>query len=116
MRENYKKYCEYKNHSSLTENEARAKLALNKEDKREFVLTFPAWMTNLIPNLHVNLQAPVMIPGKKDHLVLDSSFMVDEDSRQYNADCDLELEPDILWQHMGLPSDIYLQPLHQLPQ
>jgi len=50
----------------LAENEARAKSALNKEDKREFVLTFPAWMTNLIPDLHVNPQALVMIPGKKD--------------------------------------------------
>ena len=75
-----KKYREYKNHRSLSENEARAKSTLNKEDKRDFVLTFPAWMTDLIPDLHVNLQALVMIPGKKDRLVFDSSFMVDEDS------------------------------------
>jgi len=97
MRENFKKYREYKNHSSLAENEARAKSALNKEDKREFVLTFPDWMTDLIPDLHVNLQALVMIPGKKDCLVFDLSFMVDENSHLYNADCDSELEPDIFF-------------------
>jgi len=96
-RENHEKYREYKNHTSLAENELRAKSALNKEDKREFVLTFPAWMTDLILDLHVNPQVLVMIPGKKDHLVFDSSFMVDKDSHPYNADCDSELEPDIFF-------------------
>jgi len=54
-------------------------------------------MTDLIPDLHVNPQVLVMIPGKKDRLVFDSSFMVDEKSCPYNADCDSELEPDIFF-------------------
>jgi len=91
LRKNYEKYREYKNHT-LAENEAQAKSALNKEDKQEFVLTFPAWMTDLILDLHMNPQALVMIPEKKDCLVFDLSIMVDENSHPYNADCDSELE------------------------
>jgi len=121
LRENYEKcceyknhrsYCEYKNHRSLSKNEAQAKSALNKEDKQEFVLTFPAWMTNLILDLHVNPQALVMIPGKKDHLVFDSSFMVDEDSHSYNADCDSDLEPDIFFGSAWVCHLTYIYNLH----
>jgi len=111
-RENYIKYREYKNHSSLAENESRAKSALNKEDKRKFVLTFPVWMTDLILDLHVNPQALVMIPGKKDCLVFDSSFMVDEDNRPYNADCNSELEPDIFFGSAWVRHLTYIYNLH----
>ena len=94
-RENYLKYRNHGNHRSLQENEKQAKSVMVKEDKREFVLTFPAWTTDLIPDLFLNPQALIVIPDKKDRLVFDSSYMVDADSRPYNADCNLLLEPEI---------------------
>ena len=96
-RANFLKYQEYGNHLSLQMNEERAKTLMVKEDKREFVLTFPSWVTDLIPNLLVNPQAIVIIPGKNDRLIFDSSFMIDADSRPYNVDCQLELEPEIFF-------------------
>ena len=96
-RENYIKYRQYGNHASLEQNEKRALTLMNKEDKRDFVLTLPAWMTDLIPNLQTNPQALRMIVGKNDRLIHDSSFMVDEDSTPYNSRCEPELEPDIFF-------------------
>ena len=68
---------------------------MNKEDARDFVLTFPAWIAPLVPNLRVTPQAIVSGPGKKDRLVYNASFMVDEHCRPFNVDVDLALEPDI---------------------
>jgi hypothetical protein len=110
-RENYLKYRQYGNHHSLTANLQRAKAVMVKEDKREFVLTFPAWITDLVPDLLVNPQALVVIPGKKDRLVFDSSFMIDAESQPYNADCRLSLEPEI---YFGSAFDRHLKYIYRL--
>jgi hypothetical protein len=94
---NYLKYRAYGNHNSVKQNTERALAVMNKDDKRDFVLTIPTWVVDFIPDAHVNPQALIMIPGKKDRLVFNSSYMIDADSRPYNIDCDSSLEPDIFF-------------------
>jgi hypothetical protein len=39
---------------------------MNKEDKQDHVLTFPSWLANFIPNLHITLQGLISLPGKSN--------------------------------------------------
>ena len=45
-------------------------LTMNKEDLKEQVLTFPAWLSPLLPNLMLTLQGLIIHCNKKYHLLI----------------------------------------------
>jgi hypothetical protein len=87
----------YGNHPSLTKHIEKVMKTMNKEDQKDQVLTFPAWLAPFTPHLMLTPQGFVMIPGKNDRLVFDASFMLNMNSQPFNHCIDLNDEPDIIW-------------------
>jgi hypothetical protein len=87
----------YGNHPSLSTHIAKVMETMNKEDRKDHVLTFPAWLARFVPHLMTTPQGYVMTPGKNDRLVFDASFMLHEDSRPFNHCIDLSDEPEIIF-------------------
>jgi hypothetical protein len=87
----------YGNHPSLTKHIEKVMKTMNKEDKKDHVLTFPAWLARFIQHLMTTPQGYVMVPGKNDRLVFDASFMLHMDSRPFNHRIDLTNEPEIIF-------------------
>ena len=85
----------YGNHPSLTNNVDKVHETMNKEDRKEYVLTFLAWLAHFIPHLALTPQGLLIKPGKNDHLVYDGSFMKDETTSPFNHHIDLANEPEI---------------------
>ena len=94
-REQFIEYRDYGNHKSVQQNHKAFSKAMNKEDKRDYVLTFPAYIKNYIPDLWLTPNGLVQIPGKKDRVIFDASFRIHADSRPYNSCITNEHEPDI---------------------
>jgi hypothetical protein len=88
---------EYGNHPSVTKNLAKVRKTMNKEDRKDHVLTFPAWLAPFVPHLMLTPNGFVMKPRKNDRLVFDASFMLHMDSRPYNHYISLEDEPEIIF-------------------
>ena len=78
----FKRYQRYGNHVSLDrkQNLDFAMKTLNKEDKRQHVLTFPRWISDFVPNLRLTPGGYIDKPGKNPRLIFDSTFQADEDS------------------------------------
>jgi hypothetical protein len=87
----------YGNHPSLEQNLPKVMETMNKEDRKDHVLTFPAWLAPFIPHLMLNPNGLVVKLGKNDRLVFDASFMLNPDSRPFNLYIDLANEPDIVF-------------------
>jgi hypothetical protein len=85
----------YGNHPSLTNNVDKVRATMNKEDRKDYVLTFPAWLARFIPHLALTPQGLLIKPGKNDRLVYDGSFMKDESTVPFNHHIDLTNEPEI---------------------
>ena len=92
-----RQYQAYGNHSSLAQHKELALKALNKDDKRQLVLTFPRWISYCIPNYR---QAPgglIRKPGKKDRLIYDTSHQTSPESIPYNMVANKSNEPEIVF-------------------
>jgi hypothetical protein len=66
----YEQYLEmYKcgNHKSVEQNLEKVMLTMNKEDCKDHVLTFQAFLAEFIQDLMLTTQGFVMLPGKNDH-------------------------------------------------
>lgn len=59
--------------------------ALNKEDKHNFVMHFPAWTVRFIYNLHVSPEGILIKPNKNDRIVFDASFKIQYNSLSLNT-------------------------------
>jgi hypothetical protein len=88
---------QYGNHPSLSSDLPKVMKTMNKEDRKDHVLTFPAWLAPFIPHLMVAPNGLVVKPGKNDRLVYDASYMHHQDSRPFNLFIDLKDEPDIVF-------------------
>ena len=49
--------------------------AMNKEDRNQFIIPLPSWLTRFIRHLHITPQGLVIKPGKNDRLIWDGSFI-----------------------------------------
>jgi hypothetical protein len=87
----------YGNHPTVSNNIPTVMKTMNKEDRKDHVLTFPAWLAPFIPHLMLTPNGFVMRPGKNDRLVFDASFMLHMSSRPFNHFIDLDDEPDIVF-------------------
>jgi hypothetical protein len=88
---------EYGNHPSLNDHLDKVMKTMNKEDRKDQVLTFPEWVAMFIQHLMTTAQGYVMLPGKNDRLVFDASYMLHSESRPFNHRVDLIHEPEILY-------------------
>ena len=87
----------YGNHPTVSKNSEKVMKTMNKEDRKEHVLTFPAWLAPFIPHLMLTPNGFVIKHGKNDRLIFDASFMLHMLSRPFNAFIDLHDEPDIVF-------------------
>jgi hypothetical protein len=84
------------NHKSLTSNPTAFQQAMNKEDKRNYVLMFPAYLKDYILDLWLTSNGLVQIPGKKDRVIFDALFLLHAYSRVYNNLVSNDDEPTII--------------------
>ena len=59
--EQFQEYMAYGNHKSLTKNPIAFRKAMNKEDRRDHVLTFPSWVAPFIQHLMLTPNGLVQI-------------------------------------------------------
>jgi hypothetical protein len=98
----------YGNHASLDGNLDKVMKTMNKEDRKDQVLTFPEWVAHFIQHLMLTAQGYVMLPGKNDRLVFDASHMLHADSRPFNHRVDNAHEPEIFYGGSWLQYLIFL--------
>jgi hypothetical protein len=91
------KYRDYGSHKSIEKNHEAFRRAMNKEDKQDYVLTFPAYIKDYIPDLWLTPNVLVQIPGKKDRVIFDASFCIHAHSHPYNSCISNEHEPNIIF-------------------
>ena len=84
-RNNFLNYLHYGNHKSITMNTPLVSKALNKEDKHNFVMHFPAWIARFIYNLHLSPEGILVKPNKNDRIVFDASFKINYNSLSLNT-------------------------------
>ena len=84
-RTNFLQYYAYGNHTTITKNPALVAKALIKEDKHNFFLPFPSWMTRFFYHLHLSPEGLVIKPGKSDRLVFDATFKIHPTSLSLNT-------------------------------
>ena len=70
---------------------------MNKEDKRDYVLAFPSYLKDFVPDLWLTPNGLLRIPGKTDHVIFDASFLLHMFSRTYNNSVSLDDEPAIIF-------------------
>jgi hypothetical protein len=96
-RQQFLEYRDYGNHKSLTSNPTAFQQAMNKEDKRNYVLTFPVYLKDYIPDLCLTPNGLVQIPSKKDRPIFNASFLLHAYSRVYNNLVSNDDEPTIIF-------------------
>jgi hypothetical protein len=104
-------YWNYGNHKSLSKNPVTFCKAMNKEDKREYILTFPAYLKDFILDLWLTPNGLLQIPGKNDRVIFDSSFLLHAHSRAFNFCINKDCKPDIVFGHAWFR---YLQRIYNL--
>ena len=95
--EEYLEMYKYGNHKSVEMNLDKVMKTMNKEDRKDHVLTFPAWLTEFIPDLMLTATGFVMKQGKNDRLVFDASFLLSLISRPFNHRINMDDEPEIIF-------------------
>jgi hypothetical protein len=101
----------YGNHPSIKKNMEKVMATMNKEDRKEHVLTLPAWLAPFIPHLMLSPNGLIIKFGKNDRLVFDASYMLHERSTAFNLYIDLSDEPDIVF---GDAWNKFLTAIHNL--
>jgi hypothetical protein len=96
-RQQFLEYRDYGNHMLLTSNLTAFQQAMNKEDKRNYILTFPAYLKDYIPDLWLTPNGLIQIPSKKDRPIFDASFLLHAYSRVYNNLVSNDDEPTIIF-------------------
>jgi len=84
-RNNFLDYLHYGNHKSIKMNTPLVTKALNKEDKHNFVMHFPAWTARFMYNLHLSPKGILVKPNKNDRIVFDASFKIKYNSLSLNT-------------------------------
>jgi hypothetical protein len=95
--EQFLEYQDYGNHKSIVQKPAAFCKAMNKEDKCDYVLTFPSYIKDFIPDLWLTPNGLVQIPGKKDRVIFDVSFLIHALSHSYNSCVSNKFEPKIIF-------------------
>ena len=66
---NFLDFFRYGNHSSINKNIEQTMKAMNKEDRNQFLIPLPSWLTRFIRHHHITPQGLLIKPGKNDRLI-----------------------------------------------
>ena len=88
-------YWRYGNHPTVASHHNQLETSLAKEERYQYVIPLPSWVTRFIPNLHINPLGIIIKPGKEDRLVIDPSFRVSPSAIPANAWTSVTNEPPI---------------------
>jgi hypothetical protein len=95
--EQYREMHQYSNHKSVKHNLDKVLLTMNKEDRKDHVLTFPAFLAEFIQDVMLTAQGFIMLPGKNDCLVFDASFLLSLLTQPFNHLINMDDEPEIIF-------------------
>jgi len=70
---------------------------MNKEDRNQFLIPLPSWITRFIKHLHLTSQGLLTKPGKSDRLISDGSFIPNWQATGINMMLTHELKPKIIY-------------------
>ena len=73
--DNFMDFFRYGNHSSIDKDVEKTKKSMNKEDRNQYLIPLPIWLTRFIYSLHVTPQGLLVKKGGNDRLVWDDSFI-----------------------------------------
>ena len=90
-------FYRYGNHSTILKNVQKTNLAMNKEDRNQFLIPLPLWLARFISNLHLTPQGLLSKPGKNDRLIWDVSFIPNWHATSINMMLTHETEPEIIY-------------------
>ena len=94
---NFMDFFRYGNHSSIDKDVEKTKKAMNKEDRNQYLIPLPSWLTRFIYNLHVTPQGLLVKKGKNDRLVWDGSFIPHWQASCINMMLSTKTEPTIIY-------------------
>ena len=89
--ENCLTYFRYKNQGTIAKYIDQVKKTMNKEDRNQYGLPFPNWITRP--------QGLLQIPGENDRLIWDGTFQPTWDSKCINMMIDKKNEPELVYGH-----------------
>ena len=72
--ESFMTYLKYRNHTSIKNHLEQTMNTINKEDRNQYLIPFPSWITRFIRNMDVTPQSLLVKKGKNDRLIWDGSF------------------------------------------
>ena len=72
---NFLDFLRYGNHTSIDHNVAKTLDTMSKEDRNQYVIPLPSWLSRFIKHLHVTPQGLLMKKDKNDRLIWDGSFI-----------------------------------------
>jgi len=93
--QNFSDYKLYGNHASITSRPDLVAKALNKEERNNFIIPLPSWLSRFIPNLHLSPEGIIVKEGKKDRIIFDASFKIHPESMCPNQWTSASDEPPI---------------------
>ena len=70
---------------------------MNKEDRNQFLIPLPSWITRFIKHLHLTPQDLLTKPEKSDRLIWDGSFIPHWQATSINMMLTHESEPKIIY-------------------
>ena len=75
-------FFKYGNHSSIEKNLEQTMKTINKEERNQYLIPIPSWVSRFIKNLHLTPQGLLTKKGKNDRIIWDGSF-----TPNWNAIC-----------------------------
>ena len=106
---NFMDFFRYGNHSSIDKNLEKTMKTMNKEEKNQYLIPLPSWVTRFIPHIHITPQGLLMKKDKNDRLVWDGTFIPNWESICINMMLSHETEPEIKY---GLTFMLHLQHIY----
>ena len=70
---------------------------MNKEEKNQFLIPFPSWITRFIKHLHLTPQGLLVKKDKNDRLIWDGSFIPNWEATSINMMLNHQTEPKIMY-------------------
>ena len=96
-RENFLHFFHYGNHTSIAKNVYKTTKALNKEDRNQFLIPLPYWLTRFLKHLHITPQGLLIKKDKNDRMIWDGSFLPNWEAVSINMMLSHDSEPEIVY-------------------
>ena len=96
-RKNFLDFFRYGNHTSIKKNLEQTMKAINKEERNQYLIPLPNWVSRFIANMHLTPQGLLTKKGKNDRLIWDGSFTPNWNAICINMMLNQKTEPEIIY-------------------